>query len=416
MTFTRRMVPVVCVAALLAACTSGESPAPPTLAPTPTLGSAQADAVINVVRATMAEQHLKAAIVRVTIDGREVVTQAFGESMTGVPATTDMHFRNGAVAIAYVATLLLELVDEKKVSLDDKLSTWLPDVPNSDRVTLGQLAQMTSGYVDYVIGNEPFTEAFYADPFKQREPQELLSFATTKPLLYEPGTNWDYAHTNYVLLGLALEKATGQDMPTLMSEKVLKPLGLTSTANSFTPEIPSPVLHAFTSERRSSLKIPDGSPFYEDSTYWNPSWTITHGAIQTTTIRDLEASAVGIGSGKLLSKDSYDAMVTTGLRGKTSALPGCSTCAPHGDFYTFGLGLVISGSWLLQSPSFAGESGLMAYLPSQKVAIAVAATYAPEAFDDQGEYRYSPNGADALFRKIGAQLVPQDPPPLRPSK
>lgn len=204
-------------------------------------------------------------------------------------------------------------------------------------------------------------------------------------------------------------------MPTLMSEKVLKPLGLTNTSNSFTPEIPSPVLHAFTSERRSSLKVPDGSPFYEDSTYWNPSWTITHGAIQTTTIRDLEASAVGIGSGKLLSKDSYDAMVSTGLRGKTSALPGCTTCAPLGDFYTFGLGLVISGSWLLQSPSFAGESGLMAYLPSQKVAIAVAATYAPEAFDDKGEYRYSPNGADALFRKIGAQLVPLDAPPVRPA-
>ena len=56
--------------------------------------------------------------------------------MTGVPATTAMHFRNGAVAISYVSTLLLLLVDESKVGLDDKLSKWLPDVPNSDRVTL----------------------------------------------------------------------------------------------------------------------------------------------------------------------------------------------------------------------------------------------------------------------------------------
>ncbi len=90
-----------------------------------------------------------------------MLTHAVGESMTGVPATTNMHFRNGAVAISYVSTLLLSLVDQDKVSLDDKLSKWLPDVPNADRVTLGQLAQMTSGYVDYVIGNTEFDKALY---------------------------------------------------------------------------------------------------------------------------------------------------------------------------------------------------------------------------------------------------------------
>ena len=131
--------------------------------------------------------------------------------MTGVPATADMHFRNGAVAISYVSTLLLILVDEKKVSLDDKLSKWVPEIPHTDRVTLRQLAQMTSGYTDYVIGNAEFDAALYTDPFRQWEPEELLGFATSKPLLYAPGTNWNYAHTNYVILGMALEKATGED-------------------------------------------------------------------------------------------------------------------------------------------------------------------------------------------------------------
>jgi len=74
----------------------------------------KADAVMRIVRDTMAQAHLKAVIVRVTVDGKEVVTQAVGESMTGVPATTAMHFRNGAVAISYVSTLLLKLVDEKR--------------------------------------------------------------------------------------------------------------------------------------------------------------------------------------------------------------------------------------------------------------------------------------------------------------
>ena len=101
----------------------------------------------------MKARHLRAVIVRVTVDGKEIITKAYGESMTGVPATVDMHFRNGAVAISYVSTLLLMLVDEKKVSLDDKASKWVPEIPHSDEVTLGQLAQMTSGYTDFVIGN-----------------------------------------------------------------------------------------------------------------------------------------------------------------------------------------------------------------------------------------------------------------------
>src|SRR6476620_935513 len=409
MPLRRRAISLACALLLIAGC------APPRQEDTnaPAADPAKADAVMAIVRDTMAEKHVKAVIVRVTVDGKEVLTRAVGDSMTGVPATTNMHFRNGAVAISYVSTLLMILVDEKKVSLDDKLSTWLPDVPNADRVTLGQLGQMTSGYVDYVIGNTAFNEALYKDPFRQWEPDQLLGFATSKPLLYEPGTNWNYAHTNYVLLGRALEKATGQDMPTLLEDKVLRPLGLTNTANSFTPEIPAPVLHAFTSERREALKIPSGTPFYEESTFWNPSWTITHGAIQTTNIYDMEATAVGIGSGKLLTADSYKKMVSTDLRGKTHKQPGCTTCDAMNNIYTYGLGMVISGDWLLQNPLMSGYAALEAYLPSQKIAIAVAVTYAPEAFDDQGDYR---NESDTLFRQIGAELAPEDETPMPPPK
>ena len=83
------------------------------------------------------------------------------------------------------------------------------------------------------------------------------------------------------------------------------------------------------------------------------------------------------------------------------------------DVYTYGLGIVISGNWLLQNPLFAGYAAVEAYLPSQKIAIAVAVTYAPEAFDDQGDYT---NEADTLFRKIGAELAPEDAPPMPPPK
>ena len=408
MSLIRRAAGLISTLALLTACSPPHNPpAPPATPP------AQAEAVLKIVRDTMAGEHLKSAIVRVTIDGKEVVTAALGESMTGVPATTDMHFRNGAVAISYVAALLLKLVDDGKVSLDDTLSKWLPGVPHADQVTLRELARMTSGYVDYVINNDAFAAAAYANPFRQWTPQELLAFALDKPLEYQPGTNWNYAHTNYVLLGLALEKATGESMPKLLSDNVLGPLGLKNTANSFTPEIPAPVLHAFSSERREALKIPPAAPFYEESTYWNPSWTITNGAIQTTDIYDMEATARGIGSGQLLSPESYRLMTSTDLRGKTRAQPGCTTCAPMSDLYTYGYGLVISGDWLLQNPLFSGYAAVEAYLPSRKIAIAAAVTYDEGAFDDQGNYA---NIGDTLFRRIAAELAPDDAPPLPPAR
>lgn len=406
----RRVGAAVFALATVAGCSLPHITSPP---PKPGGTAAKSEAVMRVVRDFMAQAHLKSVIVRVTLDGQKVVTEAVGDSMTGVPATPDMHFRNGAVAISYVATLLLKLVDQKKVGLDDKLSKYLPDFPNADRVTLGQLAQMTSGYPDYVLGNDAFDNAFYADPFRQWTTQDILTQISSRPLLYDPGTNWNYSHTNYILLGLALEKATGEDMPSLMRTKILGPLGLSATANFDTPEIPQPALHAFTSERRAFMKIPAGTPFYEESTYWNPSWTITHGAIQTTDIYDLEATAVGIGSGRLLSAESYKKMVSTDLRGKTRAQPDCPTCFEQNDGYTYGLGIVISGNWLLQNPMFGGYAAVEAYLPSQRIAIAVAVTYAPEAFDDQGNYS---NQADILFRKIGAEVAPNDAPPMPPGR
>lgn len=416
------IVVFACTLGLLAACTSGGTPPTSSPGPDPATSSpdsggefqtsdrVKADAIMEIVRDYMEEAHLRAVILRVTVDGEEIVTAAEGESMTGVPATTDMHFRNGAVAISYISTLLLQLVDEKKMSLDDKLSKYLPDLPHADEVTIHQLAQMTSGYQDFVLGNADFEKIGYVDVFKAWTTEEQLALAMDKPLWYEPGTNWDYAHTNYVILGLVLEEVTGMKLEDALQERVLDPLGLDDTKASLTAEIPEPVLHAFTSERRSHFDIPAGTSFYEESTYWNPSWTISHGAIQTSNIFDLHDSAIAVGTGELLSRESYEAMTSTDLRGKTTAIDGCVSCVPLDEYATYGLGLWISGDWLYQNPLFYGYAAVNAYLPSEKIAIAVAVTYEEAAFDSEGDYH---NGGDALFRKIGAYLAPDDAPPDR---
>src|SRR4029077_6940072 len=176
--------------------------------------------------------------------------------------------------------------------------------------------------------------------------------------------------------------------------------------------IPNPVLHAFDSERRTALKIPADVPFYGESSFWNSQWGTPIGANQTTTIDDMVTTAVKVGSGALLSKSSYEAMTGPHLLGFGHKQGNCApSCGTQTNFYNYGLGIVRSGSWLLQNPMLGGYSATEAYLPSKKIAIAVFVTYATEAFDAEGNYH---NSRDALFRPTGPSLAPDDPPPPVP--
>jgi CubicO group peptidase (beta-lactamase class C family) len=368
----------------------------------------QAEAIIAIARDIMEKQDVRAVILRVTIDGQEIVTAALGESMTGVPATTDMHFRNGAVAIFYMSTLLLLLVDQNVVALHDPIATWLPDLPDSDQVTLRMLTNMTAGYPDYVQ-NPKLAEILYSDPFKMWTTEEQIEIGLSTPRVFAPGTNWDYSHTDYVILGLALEKITGQPLDVALKEHVLDPMGLRNTVASLTAEIPAPVLHAFTAERRQALGIPTGTSFLEESTYWNPSWTIAQGAIETTDIVDMTTTAVAVGEGTLLSPESHQAQIAPDLLGFGAPLEGCPNCHTLDATYNYGLGVVRSGDWILQNPLFGGYGAVTGYLPAAKIAVAVATTFDEGAFDDQGNYKYSSH-AD-IFAAIGTYLAPDHPLP-----
>ncbi|WTW98478.1 beta-lactamase family protein [Streptomycetaceae bacterium NBC_01309] len=358
-------------------------------------GDGPARDIVRIAEQARAEMDLKSVILRVTVDGREVVTTALGESMTGVPAEPAMHFRNGNIAISYMGTALLRLVDQGKVRLDDPVSRWLPDLPPAARtVTLRMLGASTTGLIDYVKAPE-FPQAVLADPFRQWTAEELVGIATGKDLLYEPGSNWNYSHANFVLLGAALEKITGTRLDVLLQQQVLGPLGLRETANSFTPDIPTPVLHAFTSDRGT----------YEESTFWNPSWTTAPGAVQTTDICDLARSAAAIGAGELLSPSSYQELLnpgTVGLGHETATCPA-AICLPNTQATHYGMGVLVLGDWIAQHPLFFGYSASQAYLPCERLAIAVSTTQGPDA---QGGH-----SAHTIAQRIAAALAPGHPIP-----
>lgn len=110
------------------------------------------------------------------------------------------------------------------------------------------LVQNTSGYPDYVR-DAAFGEAFLRNPFQQFTADDLIDQAFETPPWYPHGTAWNYAHTNYVILGEALAAAGEKPLDELLLERVIKPMGLQSTVPVLTPEVPGPVLHSFSSER-----------------------------------------------------------------------------------------------------------------------------------------------------------------------
>ena len=399
------------MAIALAGCTA--TPPDRQASPNASERSEQAAEIARIVEDAMTTLDLKAVIVKVQIGDDVVISEAFGESMTGVPATTDMHFRNGAVAFSYVSNLLLQYVDDGTVTLDDTIDEWLPELPESDTVTLRMLTNQTTGYPDFET-DPGWNAAYNANPFHEFTFDERIEYAFSRPLQFEPGTNWSYAHTNFMILGEILSQIGGKPLDELLKEKVLDPMGLTETASYNSSYIPEPVLHAFSSERRVALGIDPSVEFYEESSFWNPVWGTPVGAAQTTTIDDMIATAIAVGTGALLSDESFHEMTDSQLIGFGERLPVCEpSCFTQIDAYNYGLGVVRSGDWMLQNPELSGYSAAEAYLPSKKIAIAVANTFAPGAFDADGIYD---NSSDRLFRLIGAYLAPDDAPPQLPPK
>lgn len=371
------------------------APAAPAGARTPDAGcvpAARPDGVaariVGIAETARREFGLSAVILRVSAGGRPIVTAATGESTAGVPATTGMRFRTGAVGITYLTTLLLQLAGKGVVGLDDPVARWYPELPRARDVTLRMLGSSTSGYPDYVT-YQPFIDRIYADPFRHWTEQELIDLAMERPLWYEPGTNWSYSHVNFVILGRILARATGMPLRDLMKRDVLDPMGLRTTVVGDTVEIPSPVLHAYTNERDR----------YEDSTYWNPSWTTAAGAVLTSDICDLEISARAVGTGRLLSEADQRVLLdpgTVGLGGPTATCPA-TICIRHTEEHHYGLGVVVKNGWIQQTPSFAGYAAVQSYLPGRDIAIAVATT--------RGRTTDDVNTAGTVADRIAAELT-----------
>src|SRR4029079_13823122 len=104
---------------------------------------------------------------------------------------------------------VLQLADAGKLALDDPIAKYVDGVPEGDKITLRELARMQSGLVSY-SATDGFQQAFFADPQRNFTPRELLDWAFALPNTFPPGAGFEYCNTNTILLGLVVEKVSGQ--------------------------------------------------------------------------------------------------------------------------------------------------------------------------------------------------------------
>jgi hypothetical protein len=128
--------------------------------------------------------------------------------------------------------------------------------------------------------------------------------------------------------------------------------------------------------------------------------------VETTDIADMTRTAIGIGSGRLLTRPSYRQQIDPHL-GFGHPQTGCERCTTLNRFYGYGLGVVRNGSWILQNPLFGGYAAIESYLPPKRISIALAVTFKPSAFDSHGNYT---SYWQTLYGKIGAVIAPHNPP------
>ena len=190
------------------------------------------------------------AAVLVVQDGRTVLRKGYGlaEIELGVPIAPDMVFRVGSVTKEFTAACVLRLVEEGRLALDDPIGKYLPDFPTGGRrVTIAQLLTHTSGVRSYT----DLPGWFGARMKEDRSPREVEALFDGEPFDFEPGTGWHYDNSGYVLLGEILEKVTGKPYADLVTDTILRPLGMNDTRyGSDAPIVP----------RRVSgyAKTPDG--------------------------------------------------------------------------------------------------------------------------------------------------------------
>ncbi|MFD9409348.1 serine hydrolase domain-containing protein [Streptomyces sp. NPDC059989] len=290
------------------------------LAP-PAVSSARPDTVQQRLNALVRADGMPAALASVQDrNGRtHTYTAGVGDLATGAKVPRDGQVRIGSNTKTFVAVVVLQLVAERRVDLDAFVDTYLPGLVRGEgidgrRITVRELLQHTSGIPNY--SND------LGDDVRYYTPRELLATALRHPADFDPGTNWKYSNTNYVLAGLLIEKVTRRPLADQIDRRIIKRIGLHHTYFPAPGDasIREPHPHGYL---RESADAP-----LRDITEIDPSWAWAAGQLISTG-SDLNRFFSALLAGRLLPPAQLAQMRST--------VPAEATFGPGA---RYGLGLV----------------------------------------------------------------------------
>jgi D-alanyl-D-alanine carboxypeptidase len=345
-----------------------------------------AQRLIRAVKHEMHRQALPGAIVGVQRRGRApwVVARGVANLQTQRRMRPDSHVRIGSVTKSFVTTALLRLAQEGRLSLDDPISSYVAGIPNGEAITLRQLANMTSGIAD-LFANQEFTIDYLTG--ETFTPDRLVELGVAVPPVFAPGTGWSYSNTNTVLLGLVIERVTGEPLATALQQRIFGPLRMRNSSLPSEPRLPKPFPYGYTHQTLNQR--------LGDATFNTPTATWAAGGM-VSTVRDLLRAAPMLGTGRPLLNPA-----TQRVREQWVPFP------PNSPIQQYGIGVFNFNGWIGHNGGIPGYTAIDWYLPKKKLSLVVSVNSDIHIGPRRDDYAYEPASdiAHALTRILSPRHI-----------
>ena len=268
-------------------------------------------------------------------------TSGYSDIVNKLPMDGSYTFRIGSNTKTMTYTVLLQLVDEGKVSLSDKLSKYYPAYPQSDKITIAMLLDMKSGIFNYSEDMPIFQQSMLSNPTRVWQPQELIDLGFSRNFYFEPGTDLHYSNTNTFIIGKLIEKLTDNSLETEINNRIVQPLDLNST-RFLTWGVGLPGNHG------RGYEI-DNATYADATEHYDISWGWAAGSAYSTP-RELQKYVEALVRGDFLSSSLQQKRLTENFYGRPDLWLGK---------ITYGLGIMRCGTFYGHGGDLAGCSSTM---------------------------------------------------------
>lgn len=295
----------------------------------------------------MAAKSLPSVAVGIWIPGRGdyVTAKGAADLETGTARTPDDPFRIASITKTMIATVVLQLVEEGALALTDPMSTWFPDFPNADAITVDDLLRMRSGIVDSWTPAK--LEEWYADPTGPITADEMIALsAAMGDRFAPPDTATVYVNVNYNILDRIIAEVTGAPTPEVVAERIFEPLEMTASAMPTATALPGPL-------RGYGWNAAAGA--YEDKTVLNPEVPGGAGSA-VSSLADLAVYTRALCTGALLTPEAQ------AIRMQTAPLAGEAR---------YGQGIATLGPFCGHNGTIMGFSSEAWYLPAEDAVVVI---------------------------------------------